>query len=96
MTSDSYHKDAYIAIGDRRLCVRLIGPFTNGFFLGYLANFEPCPFVEVLLAVSFAWGPVLLDVMQSLVLLLHVCPFDTGDRIVFQGVWALKGRRLEE
>ena len=42
-------------------------------------------FSEVLLAVSFAWGPVLLDVMQSLVLLLHVCPFDTGDRIVFRG-----------
>lgn len=40
---------------------------------------------SVLLAVSFAWGPVLLDVMQSLVLLLHVCPFDTGDRIVFRG-----------
>ena len=40
---------------------------------------------QVLLAVSFAWGPVLLDVMQSLVLLLHVCPFDTGDRIVFRG-----------
>ena len=40
---------------------------------------------KVLLAVSFAWGPVLLDVMQSLVLLLHVCPFDTGDRIVFRG-----------
>eukprot|EP00434_Breviolum_minutum_P044350 symbB.v1.2.039602.t1/scaffold6677.1/size16253/1 len=39
---------------------------------------------SVLLAVSFAWGPVLLDVMQSLVLLLHVCPFDTGDRIVFR------------
>ena len=34
---------------------------------------------------SFAWGPVLLDILQSLVLLLHVNPFDTGDMIVFRG-----------
>eukprot|EP00439_Symbiodinium_sp_Y106_P046708 s3098_g5.t5 len=40
---------------------------------------------SVLLAVSFAWGPVLLDILQSLVLLLHVNPFDTGDMIVFRG-----------
>ena len=40
---------------------------------------------EVLLAVSFAWGPVLLDILQSLVLLLHVNPFDTGDLIIFRG-----------
>ena len=40
---------------------------------------------QVLLAVSFAWGPVLLDILQSLVLLLHVNPFDTGDMIIFRG-----------
>lgn len=40
---------------------------------------------SVLLAVSFAWGPVLLDILQSLVLLLHVNPFDTGDMIIFRG-----------
>ncbi|CAE8606599.1 unnamed protein product [Polarella glacialis] len=40
---------------------------------------------SVVLAISFAWGPVLLEVLQSLVLLLHIRPFDTGDKVVFRG-----------
>lgn len=40
---------------------------------------------STLLAVSFAWGPVLLEVMQSLVLLLHICPYDRGDKVIFKG-----------
>ena len=42
---------------------------------------------SVILATSFALGPTLREMLESLVLLLHIRPFDVGDKVVFHGTF---------
>ena len=39
------------------------------------------------MATSFALGPTLREMLESMLLLLHIRPFDVGDKVVFHGAF---------